>query len=69
VISLECKFLTPCPVDTSVRFTVEIISERKITEVNFSCFKDDPVTVPLMQGKAKLLRPAISTDLKLSHQF
>lgn len=57
VVSLESKFLSPCPVGSKVRFNVEILSDRKIIQVGFQCSRDDPVvSVRLMEGTAKLVR-------------
>ena len=41
VISLEAKFLNPCPVGSSVKVRVEQISDRKISDCVFRCEESD----------------------------
>ena len=56
VASLETSFKNPCPVGSQVRFSVEILRERKLIEVAFRCSDANSDTTSFMTGQAKLVR-------------
>ena len=56
VLSQQIKFSNPCPVDSEVEITVEMLNEKKISECKFEvvlCEND----LMLLSGTAKLLAP------------
>ena len=57
------RFVTPCPVGTTVKVKIEFVELRKITECNFACKDLANEDVIYMSGSAKLRikRPTTTT--------
>ena len=62
VLSLEAKFLNPCPVGSSVKVRVEQVSDRKISDCVFRCEESDGGGRLLAEGTLRVAKRTLTSS-------